>query len=262
MEAMSAQSKLNLENPPVVETALQIQFSDLPHWSTVHHGLYFPLVQERFPKFKHTREIPPVVETFPPFAKRIQFQLRTQEDVGCAQFEAEQEDRMIRVQRNRFAYHWLGNVSSAQTTTYPSYESNLKSCLDEFNIFASFCEDNSLGKIAPLLCEVMYLNQIKPLEGESVEQMVESVFGTSIGSFEMFTLNRTFAIEGRGRLYAELNTSIDEGNASVTFQLTSRINHVEGTFQDSLDLAHKWLVDVFCNLTSPVARKDRWNEIG
>ena len=262
MEAMSFTSKLNLQNPPVVETALQIQFSDLPHWSTIHHGLFYPLVRERFPKFKHTQEIPPVIETFPTFPRRIQFQLSAHQDVGCAQFETENEDRLIRVQRNRFAYHWLAKSPSSESRAYPSYDSNLASCLDEFEVFRSFCAENALGPVAPLLCEVMYLNQIKPLEGEDVEQMVESIFRAGIGSFEMFTLNRTFIIEGKGRLYAELNTSFDDGKPSVAFQLTSRINHFDGHFRDSIDSAHSWLIEVFCNLTNPKARKDRWKEIG
>lgn len=261
MEAMPAASKLNLQNPPVVETALQIQFSDLPHWSTLHHGLYFPLIRERFPKFTHIQEIPPVVETFPPHRKRIQFQLSTQQDVGCAQFENESEDRLIRVQRNRFAYHWLSKAATRDTNGYPSYDANLSACFDELSTFSDYCGTNALGPIQPLLCEVMYLNHVRPLEGESIEQMVESIFQTRIGSFEMFTLNRTFALEGKGRLYAELNTSFDDGRPYVTFQLTSRINHTEGELRSSLDLAHSWLIEAFCKLTSPIVRKERWQEI-
>jgi hypothetical protein len=108
----------------------------------------------------------------------------------------------------------------------------------------------------------MYLNHIRPREGENIEQMVASIFGAGIGSFEMFTLNRTYAKEGHGRLYAELNTAFEDGKPFVTFQLTSRINHNEGDFRTSLDAAHSWLIEVFCNLTSPTARKERWKEIG
>lgn len=262
MEAMPVTSRLHLQNPPVVETALQIQFSDLPHWSTLHHGLYYSEIRERFPKFTHIQEIPPVVETFPPYRKRLQFQLSTQQDVGCAQFETEREDRLIRVQRNRFAYHWLSRTATEDTVTYPSYDANLATCLEEFSIFTDFCASKVLGPIQPLLCEVMYLNHIRPIEGENLEQMVASIFSAGIGSFEMFTLNRTFVKEGKGRLYTELNTSFDDGNQCVTFQLTSRINHTEGDFRDSLDLAHSWLIEVFCNLTSPTVRKERWKEIG
>ena len=262
MEAMPITSKLQLQIPPVVETALQIQFSDLPHWSTIHHGLYYPLIRERFPTFRHLQEIPPVVETFPPHRKRLQFQLTMQQDSGCAQFESELADRLVRVQRNRFAYHWLSKTPNETIPTYPSYESNLDSCLAEFELFSSFCSEQSFGELAPVLCEVMYLNHVRPLEGESLEQMAENIFGARIGSFEMFTLNRTFVKEGKGRLYAELNTSFDDGSPFVTFQLTSRINHVDGSVRDSLDLAHNWLIDVFCNLTNSQVRKDRWKEIG
>jgi uncharacterized protein (TIGR04255 family) len=262
MKAMPVTSRLHLQKPPVVETALQIQFSDLPHWGTVHHGLYYQLIRERFPKFRHLQELPPVVETFPPHRKRLQFQLSMQQDSGCAQFESESADRLIRVQRNRFAYHWLSKTSHHDVPSYPSYDLNLESCLTEFDLFLSFCGEQSLGEVAPVLCEVMYLNHVRPLEGESLEQMVESIFATRIGSFEMFTLNRTFAKADEGRLYAEINTAFDDGSPFVTFQLTSRLNHTDGSVRQSLDLAHNWLIEVFCNLTNPQVRKDRWIEIG
>ena len=101
---------------------------------------------------------PPVVETFPPYRKRLQFQLSTQQDVGCAQFETENEDRLIRVPRNRFAYHWPSKAVTQETIAYPSYDANQAACLDEFAIFSDCCEAKALGPIQPLLCEVMYLN--------------------------------------------------------------------------------------------------------
>ncbi len=262
MEVIPITSKIRLANPPVVETALQIQFSDLPHWGTIHHGLYYPCIRDRFPNFRHLQELPPVVETFPPRAKRLQFQLTMQQDSGCAQFESESADKLIRVQRNRFAYHWLSKTPDERTGHYPSYEANLDACLAEYEVFSSFCSEQSFGDLTPVLCEVMYLNHVKPLCGESLVQMVESIFGTSIGDFELFTLNRTFVMGESGRLYAELNTAIDDENPFVTFQLTSRINHVTGAVRQSLDAAHDWLIDVFCNLTNLQARKDRWKEIG
>ena len=108
----------------------------------------------------------------------------------------------------------------------------------------------------------MYLNHVKPNPDESLEQMVDSIFGSNLGAFELFTLNRTFTKEAnRGRLYAELNSAFED-TPLVTFQLTSRINHEDGEFLDSLNLAHDWLIEVFTNLTSQKARKERWHESG
>ena len=258
MEAMSVTSKLYLKNAPVVETALQIQFSDLPGWSTLYPGLYYPYIRERFPIFTHLPEIPPTVETFPASPKQLQFQFRLKQETGCAQYETVDSERLIRAQRNRFAYHWLSK--SKELANYTSYEENLAICLSEFDTFSEFLQANSLPPVDPVLCEVMYLNHIRPFEGESLEAMVKDIFNTNLGSFELFTLNRTFVKEGRGRLYAELNTNFDDGSPFVTFQLTSRINHAEGDFKDSVNDAHDWLIDTFCKLTSPSARKDRWKE--
>ena len=261
MEAMSVKTKLHLHAPPVVETAIQIQFSDLPRWNSVHHGLYFPKIRARYPHFELIPEIPPVVETFPPSPKRLQLQLTARQDPGCAQFESLNHDRLIRVQRNRFAFHWKSIVSS-ESTNYPRYEANIRSFVDEFAVFQEFCFEESLGSISPLLCEVMYLNHVKPNPDESLEQMVDSIFGSNLGAFELFTLNRTFTKDAnRGRLYAELNSAFDD-TPYVTFQLTSRINHDDGEFLDSLNLAHDWLIEVFTNLTSQKARKERWHESG
>lgn len=260
MEAKSVTLKLHLKNAPVVETALQIQFSDLPGWSTLHHGLYYPYIRERFPTFTHLQEIPPTVETFPASPKQLQFRLKSSQDAGCAQYESIDAEKLIRVQRNRFAYHWLTGSPMKELTTYKSYKQNLEICLNEIKTFSDFLHENSITPIDPVLCEVMYLNHVRPNEDETLEAMVEDIFNTSLGSFELFTLNRTFVTEGRGRLYAELNTNFDEGSPFVTFQLTSRINHAEGDFKDSLNDAHDWLIDTFRKLTSPNARKNRWKE--
>jgi len=261
MEAMSVQTKLHLQVPPIVEAAIQIQFSDLPRWSSVHHGLYFPKIRERFPHFDLIQEIPPVVETFPPSQRRLQLQLPSKQDSGCAQFESLNRDKLIRVQRNRFAFHWK-SAALGESAIYPSYHTNIQSFRDEFAHFQEFCTEEALGPICPVLCEAMYLNHIRPNRNESLEQMVNSIFGSNLGSFELFTLNRTFTKErNRGRLYAELNSSFDDATF-VTFQLTSRINHDDGEFLDSLNLAHDWLVEVFKSLTSQNARKERWHESG
>jgi len=72
---LSNHSSNHTFTPPVVETAIQIQFSDLPRWNSVHHGLYFPKIRARYPHFELIPEIPPVVETFPPSPERLQLQL-------------------------------------------------------------------------------------------------------------------------------------------------------------------------------------------
>ena len=257
---MPLERKLRLESAPVVETALQVQFSDVPHWTSVRLGLLHPLIESEYGEFKDIPEMPPILETFPPCPKKLQFQIVSAAGPGCGQFESAAGDRLIRVQRNRFSYHWLSRTAS-EKINYTSFESNFTQFENAFAKFSKHCLESGLGELSPVLCEVMYLNHIHLEQGESLESALKSVFGLEIGPFEMASLNRTYTLEERGRLYAEINVNLDNDSPFLSFQLTSRLNHVIGEVCETLNEAHDWLIAKFCDLTTDSARKDRWKQI-
>ncbi len=66
-----------------------------------------------------------------PSQRRLQLQLTSKQDPGCAQFESLNRDKLIRFQRNRCAFHWK-SIALGESALYPSYHTNIQSFGDEF----------------------------------------------------------------------------------------------------------------------------------
>lgn len=262
-ESMQSQeSKVVLSTPPVVETVLGIQFADLARWTSVHHGLFFSRVRSDFPKFRLMPEQPAMVETFPPSPREIRLGLTSQPGPDCASYLNENETQLIRIQRNRFSYHWVGLPDG----TYPHYASNSQICAELLQSFEEFCRDEDVGTLSPVLCEVMYLNDIRPIENQTISELLREVFEIDLGSFELTSLNRTYVLgENRGRLYAEINSAKKNDQNILQFKLTARVRHEK---DDSLQTArapmetlkqgHDWLIKHFLKLTNKRVRIEKW----
>ena len=61
----------NFDNPPVVETALSVQFGPLPLLKTAHLGLLWSDYREAFPRSEERPPLDPVVEQFPESASAL-----------------------------------------------------------------------------------------------------------------------------------------------------------------------------------------------
>lgn len=255
--------------PPVVETVISIQYPELVGFCSVHFGLYWDVIRERFRRFEDKPRLPEVGETFPrrlPLGEGV----RISEVVGAQRvwYVAEDDTRVIQLQPNRFLFNWRGQRGQ----TYPSYDANSKAFLDEFAKFSSFCEKHELEPPAPRLCEVSYVNHIIPEAGESALELFGRMFcGLKWESAdgwlpvpESVSFNRVYVIgEDRGRLYAEaaIGVKLPEKREFVQLNLTGRVNCVpEGMkgLTDALQLAHDWVVNGFANMTNPEIQIERW----
>ncbi|MCA9126872.1 MAG: TIGR04255 family protein [Planctomycetales bacterium] len=251
-----------LSNPPVVETVLGIQFADLARWSTVHHGLFFSRIRADFPKFRLMPEQPAIVESFPATPRGIRFGLTNQPGPDCAVFLNENETQLIRIQRNRFSYHWVGLPDG----TYPHYSTNSQVCADLLEIFEQFCNDENVGTITPVLCEVVYVNEVAPEANQTVPGLIHEVFDANLGDFELATLNRTFVLgENQGRLYTEINSTDKADQRILQFKLTARVRHEKEDplrtahgAMDTLSCGHEWLIEHFLKLTNKRVRIEQW----
>lgn len=252
-------TQLFLKNPPVAETSLTIQFSDLPEWSSLHHGLYYLTLKDRFPVYRQRPAVPPLLLPFPLVPNIRQLQITPHIEPGRAEFLADPDNTLIAVQNNRFSFHWRNREDGS----YPSYATNREVSAKEFHAFEEFCKKEKAGEIKSVLVEVMYANKIIPEEGETLADACEDILGLTLGEFEAVTVNRTFVLENnRGRLYTELNSFGHEtGKPFLTFQLSSRVRHsAENDVMTTMDLAHDWLIENFCKLTSDTARRNRWQQ--
>ncbi len=250
-------TNLILKKPPVVETALSIQFSDLAGWEAIHHGLFYPTIKDRFPKYRQRPLSPPLIMPFPLVPNIQTLQITRNVSAGRAEFCKDADTTLVAIQNNCFSFHW----QLAEDGSYPSYAANRGECEHEFNSFVKFCCDQSIGEVKPVLCEAMYLNRIYAVAGESIGELCESVFSLSVPGVEALTLNRTFVLDdNRGRLYAEINTVTHE-EPHIVFKLSSRVRHNDKfSAMETMDAAHDWLIRKFRELTSDLARKERWQQ--
>lgn len=245
-----------LRNPPVIETSLGVQFSDLESWTPIHHGLFFNRIRDRFPGYDCREIMDAIVETFPISRKIRKLQFSPGVPDLRAEYATRDESTLISIQKNRFSFHWKDSPDGS----YPRYHANRVICRKEYEDFQDYCLDAELGEIKPLICEAMYLNRIYPREGESLNELCEDIFSLSLGDHEAATVNRTYVLDdNRGRLYSEINTVLlDE--PFLLLKLTSRVRHEGGEAMSTLDIAHDWLISKFCDLTSARARKERWEQ--
>ena len=257
----SPTTSLHLSRPPVVESGIQLQFNDIPHWSVLHPGLFYQQIRDRFEHFREMPEVPPILELFPAQNRRIQLQLVAAGGPGCCQFENTTHESLIRVQRNRFSYHWADDPTSQQRP-YPSFQKNYQSFAQEYQALEEFCRAQELATPEPMLAEVVYVNHVRPKEGESLSMLGKRVFDVDFGECELLTLNRTYTRGTEGRLYSEINVNLEESRPFLVFQLTSRIllGQSASTWQRAIELAHDWLIETFVNSTNELVRIEEWKQ--
>ncbi len=256
------------ESPPVVETVLGVQFSELPGFRAAHFGLYWEMIRDRFPKVPEDHQrLRQVSERFPVVSGLQETQL-TFSNVAIPNrvwFTAEDKSQIIQVQPNWFLYNWRGGQ-------YPSYRENNHTFLEELEKFRQFCHSEDLGELQPNLCEVTYVNRIAPNETESAITLFGNMFtglkwksSTGfLGEPEQTAFNRVWTIgENAGRLYAEASLALNSESKrdEVHLRMTGRVNHISGemtTIADSIQLAHDWVVQGFASITESEIQKDRW----
>lgn len=267
---MNTDAGLSFRKPPVVETALSIQFEELRDFRTTHFGEYYSTVKERFPVVIEQRRLDHVVEAFPalpripalriepvvPRPGRVQFRDATD---GCA---------MLQLQPDRFAFNWCRK----EGLEYPRYATNQPRLFDEFGRFCEFAAQHGLGDVKPDLCEATYVNHILPAQNESVTECFSAVFSginweSSDGWLpqppDVAVLNRVYTIgEQQGRLYAEARIANNrESGDFVELKITARVLHNdEEDLRENMDLARLWVVKSFTSLTDEHARIERWEQ--
>lgn len=262
----------SFRKPPVVETALSIQFEELRSFRTTHFGEYYLTIRDQFPLVVDQPRIEHVVESFP--AVRRVPALRIEPTIprpGRVWFrDAADGCAMLQLQPDRFAFNWCRR----EEREYPRYATNQPKLFHEFRRLCEFAARHELGDVKPNLCEVTYVNHILPTQNESVIECFSAIFagvnwessdGWLLQPPDVAVLNRVYTIgEQKGRLYAEAAIAKDRRKGEfVELKITARVIHRDGEdLQENLDLAHLWVVKSFVSLTDEQARTERWEQQG
>ncbi len=267
---MNTEACPSFRNPPVVETALSIQFDELQGFRATHFGKYHTTVEDRFPVVEDKVRLEPVVESFPR-VPRMQAISIAPAGAGLHRVwfkEANAGSMMLQLQPDRFAFNWCRQ----EQQEYPRYAANRPKFFAEFDQFCSFAAEHGLGEVRPNLCEVTYVNHIPLIPNATSTESLAAVFpGINWESSdawlpqppEAVTLNRVFTIgEERGRLYAEAGVATDKARGDVIrFKITARVINNEGEdLQENMDLAHLWVVKSFVSLTEEEVRNKLWGQ--
>lgn len=256
--------------PPVVETALGIQFHELADFKSVHFGLFYDTVRVEFPFVEDKPKIPQIIEKFPP--KPAIPGLRF-EPPGNPQrvwlLDTQEGPHLLQLQPDRFGFNWR---TTSEGVAYPSYSEYSVKFLGHFDRFVRFCEAEHLGSVRPDFCEVVYVNRIWPEQSESIIELFGKVFPDvawhdNLDGWpapEAVTLNRVYPIgEKRGRLFAEASLGRDnERGDFIVLKMVGRVVCGQGDNSIAVDLklAHDWVVRGFVEITDPVIRKKRWGQ--
>jgi len=248
--------------PPVIETLLSIEFSQIASLGIPHYGLYWDRIRNDFPKYEIKPPLGSQVEDFGP-RRPLAIQIQSVElpALRCW-FISEDETRLVQIQNDRFIYNWR---KEATAETYPHYEQSIKPAfIKEFRRFAAFVSSATKSTIEVRQCEVTYVNHFeRGREWKSPADVSEIFNCWSIKRDEAFLPapeDITFQIryrlpEDSGRLYVALQPALRkrDGEEVLQMALTAR-GKPKGEDLDSalawLDLGREWVVRGFADLTT------------
>ena len=266
---------IKFDAPPVVETALSVQFNTLAGLTAAHAGWFWKEYVEKFGdgpsnEWKQATEaprIPDLTERFGPEDVWEVPSVRFSQGLPSPRIQIIRTDgeRMLQVQDNRFILNWR-----KQTSAYPTYETLLPEFRNMLNAFESFCSEAAFGTPVYNLWEVTYVDQVKkgtmwdsvrnlnrifPALGTppvSVYHAPPSGDETISGDWRFSLLNR------RGRLYVQLRQAKLQPSNEEVIQLTTTARGPVSATQSreqGMNFGHEALRETFLAITSPEAQQ-------
>jgi uncharacterized protein (TIGR04255 family) len=254
----------DFDNPPVVETVLSVQFERLAAMRSVHFGLLWQHLRDRFPSTEERPALPPIVEQAKqPSSHAVQLRFEAQETLPLPRLWLLNGagTEMIQIQNDRFIKNWRKRGDNEQ---YPRYEKAIKPAFErDFNEFVSFLADEKLGTVKVNQCEVTYVNHIVAGEGWSSFDEIEKVFtfwkhppgAPYPGRAEEFGLHAQFPIlaptkEWVGRLHVDVQPGIRMADGRPMYAMTLTARGIYGQGFDFFDIGRQAVVKSFEHLTN------------
>jgi len=253
------------QHPPVVETALSVQFDPIRGMHASHFGLYWQHIRQQFPATEERDALEPAFELFGERAKRgqrIRFESRDSLRLGRVWYVNAKGTELIQLQADRFVKNWR---KTGQADVYSRYEKTVKPGFErDLKTFTEFLASEDLGPMTINQCEVTYVDHIVAGEGWQTWSDAPRVF-SFLGEFSqpiedgMFTLR--FPIIHRekpvGRLTVEVQPALRESDERLMYvvNLTARgmmgMPGMTGEGREFLDLGRAAIVQQFAALTTP-----------
>lgn len=253
-------------DPPLVETALSLQFESLQAFSLVHVGMLWNEFRTSFPRVEEHPPLGGARETFRvPSPASVGVTIERKPPLPRVWFLNESRSQLIQVQEDRFIHNWRkeGNASTA----HPRYERIRESYLGEVRKFEEFLNNEQIGQVVVNQCEVIYVNHIEPCQvwhkHAELEKIIRSWTARShsfLPEAESGSVEQKFVMKSEsgvplGRLHASLTPAWKAEDQSPILVLTliargsPLFDGIDGAFA-FFDLGRRWIVKGFTDLTT------------
>ena len=256
------------ENPPVVETAIAIQFQPLKQLSNVHLWEFWSSIRDEYPKTQDQEPLDQKTELFGDDIQRMPRLPQIQFRAHSSRLQAISADghAMVQVQNGRFIYNWrdLGDGD------YPHWQKTSAEFWAKYRMFAKYVESEGLGDISQNQWEITYVNHLMQGEDWQTEadwpELLPGILGESgrvtLGVLQGVELATQFALkDGQSRLHVELKKAAlvsDPEKELLVFTLTARgALSPECSTEDCFSAGRRAIVTSFTEITGDAAHK-RW----
>jgi len=264
----------SFRKPPVIETALSVQFQPLKQMSNAHLGLFWNRVRETYPKLQDADPIKPQIERFGDDLPRARFpQLRIAAAHPAARLRMSTEDghAMLQLQNGRLVFNWRRLDGGKEYPRWTKVEPQFQNALRELEAFA---EAEQLGSIEPEQWEVTYVNHLvrgrEWNEPSDWREVLPGVIGatTAISGAGLETMgcHAHFALpDDAGRLHVEVTHGFagpdEDADELLIVQLTARGGIDESRdVSTGLALGHETIVRSFAEITGEGVRREIWEQ--
>lgn len=260
----------SFRQPPVVEVVLAVSFETIPGFDNLQILRFWESqLQANFPKVEQQARYEPPVERFGQRPRMPQVKLELREELPTPRywFINEADTQVIQLQNDWFARNWRKRERDPE---YHRYGSIREPFAENFRQLASFVEDQGLGSIKPIQCEISYINQITPDEAwrdHGDLSRVVNVWQDADGFLpkpEQVQFLASYVIPGEegplGRLHVSMQPAftIAEEQPIYVLNMTARGyplgDNLDGVLR-FFDIGHEWIVRGFASITSDVMHR-------
>jgi uncharacterized protein (TIGR04255 family) len=247
------------KRPPVIETALAIEFAPIRGWNIVQYGAIWEEFKARYPK----------VEVYPAIQEVV---ARPELDfanppVRCF-FIAAGDNQLIQVRSGAFVRNWRANQENHE---YPRYKTIRPSFKEDLLLFFRFLAEHGFDHPEIWKCEVTYVNHF--LRGREWNSIAEAYrilpslakpFNSEVlSSLQQLNLAEIYALPNEiGQIQFQLQPGTrNDGHEILQLTITAfgrpKGNGIDPIL-DWIDLGHFAVVQGFTDFTSPDIQRTVW----
>ncbi|ABA22864.1 hypothetical protein Ava_3256 [Trichormus variabilis ATCC 29413] len=236
---------------PLTEVVLGVEFND-PGFSSVHFGLYWQSIQDRFPSPPLDR--PPIgdIELLPMMPK-----------LRRVWFESLDRKELIQLQSNRFHYNWR---RQGEADEYPHFKEIYPKFQSEWQHFQNWWLSTEKTFLQPIRYELTYLNQIdqnfgwkEPGDNNKIFNFMSKEWEITLKQPRLFNAEFEFELpDNLGNLLVRINQIIrlEDNNSMLLLELTSRSYDTKVSYEEWFHSAHKYTVNTFIELLQKDVKKE------